>query len=127
MKIAHVEDDSFLLNMYKVKFERAGFKYTPYLVKNGGDSIENIIEKIVVADVPDLVIFDVIMPGKNGFDFALELKEKSTIPFIFLTNASDSTDVDRAKELGALAYIIKATTIPSEVLDTVENILKKIK
>lgn len=114
-----VEDDSFLLNIYKTKFEFEGFKVST--AENGEMGLTESKKK-----KPDLVLLDVLMPKMDGFTFLEEQKKDKAIkdiPVILLTNLGQKDDVQRGLELGAKDYIIKAHFKPSEVVEKVKKVL----
>lgn len=108
-----VDDDEFLLNMYSKKFEQEGFEVVTKT--NANEALQYLRNN----EAPSICLFDVIMPEIDGLDM-LEtvrdegLAENSTI--IMLTNQGGDKHIDRAKELGVSGYIVKATSIPSEVV-----------
>lgn len=117
-----VDDDKFLLNMYALKFKANGFDIDTAC---GG---AEAIDKLKAGSKPDILITDLIMPKMDGFAFVEEIKksglaEQATI--IVLTNQGQSSDIDKAVALGVDGYIVKATTIPSEVVEEVKNIFLK--
>lgn len=119
-----VDDDNFLLDMYSVKFAKSGLEVTAVC------GSEPALKKIREGFEPDIIILDIVMPTIDGLDMLAAIRKeglakKSTI--IMLTNQSQSSDIERAKNLGVDGYIIKATTIPSEVLDKVMDIYKNSK
>jgi CheY-like chemotaxis protein len=76
--------------------------------------------------VPDAMLIDVIMPGMDGIEFVSTLRKEniaSKSVIIMLTNQGMPEDIARAKKLNVDGYIIKATTIPSDVLRETEKIL----
>ena len=78
---------------------------------------------LVGRENPDLILLDIILPKKNGFEVLEEIKKnKKTqkIPVILLTNLESAEDVNRAFELGATTYLIKSSY-------ALEDIVKKIK
>jgi len=102
-KILIIEDDKFLLKLYGDKLQREGFEVLTSLTGEEG------LNKIA-ADKPDLVVLDLILPGKNGFEVLSEIKlNKKTedIPVIILTNLGQESDMKRGLELGAATYLIK--------------------
>ncbi len=109
-----VDDDKFLLEMYKKKFEKAGTK-----VEIGNGSIDGL-EKLRAGAKPDILILDIIMPGMDGLEL-LETVRKEKLAgeatVIMLTNETDSAKIEKAKSLGISGYIVKATSIPSEVVE----------
>jgi two-component system, chemotaxis family, chemotaxis protein CheY len=123
-KIFLVDDDSFLLNMYSTKFTKSGFEVE--IAQNPHDAMKKIKEGYV----PDIMLLDIIMPGMDGLDFLEAVRKENLIPnttVIMLTNQSDTHDMERSKSLNVKGYIVKATTIPSEVISDVLEIHKKQK
>lgn len=123
-KILIVDDDNFMLDMYAVKFKERNFNVSAHI-----DS-KKAIEKLREGYSPDVVLFDIIMPDIDGFEF-LEIikKEKLTegAVLIALSNQWKEEEIKKVRELGIDDYIIKANTIPSEVLSKVEDIIKSHK
>ena len=121
MKLLIVEDDYFLLKMYKKKFENEG--YEVFVAVDGKQGIEKAAEIM-----PDMILMDIMMPKLNGLD-ALDLLKKDektkNIPVVILTNLSTSDDADTALNKGAVKYIIKSDFTPSEVVKEVEEIVAK--
>ena len=75
---------------------------------------------------PDLILLDLILPKVNGFDVLKKLKEdKETkdIPIIVLTNLEEMGDVDKAIELGATTYLVKASYSLKEVVEKIKKTL----
>lgn len=112
-KIFIVDDDTFLLNMYSLKFAKNGFE-----VMTSQDGQDALI-KLKSGFTPDIVLIDIIMPGLDGLDLLKEIRTNKLIPkatVIMLTNQSDAADIEQAKSLDINGYIVKATSIPSEVI-----------
>lgn len=119
-----VDDDTFLIDMYRVKFTKSGF------IVHAAPGSEEALKVLREGLEPDILITDVVMPTMDGFELlALVRKEqlaKSSV-VIILTNQNLSSDLERARQVNADGYIIKATTIPSEVLEEVKKIYAKSK
>ncbi|MFA6227257.1 MAG: response regulator [Candidatus Paceibacterota bacterium] len=118
-KILIVDDDKFLLNMYSLKFERNGFEVK---VAQGGEDAINILKD---GFKPTVLLMDLIMPVMDGFEMYEKIKKDNLAVgavAIMLTNQGLTSDINRAKELGVHGYIVKATTIPSEVVEEVIGI-----
>lgn len=118
LKILLVDDDKFLLDMYALKFKKSG------LDVDTSSSSQNALDKIRSAEY-DIVLLDIIMPGMDGLELLGNIRKEKLIQkatVVMLTNQAD--DFEKAKNLGVDGYIIKATTIPSEVVDQVMNIYK---
>lgn len=109
-----VDDDRFLLDMYALKFKECGCKVTtePDAMK----ALTLLREGLK----PEVILLDIIMPNINGFDF-LEAMRKEKLAegatIIVLSNQGQEADIKKAMDLGAVGYIVKASAIPSEVLD----------
>lgn len=119
-RILLVEDDPFLLDMYSTKFKEAGFDVV--IAQDGEMGLVRAKEII-----PELILLDVVLPKKDGFEVLKVLKSSSEtvgIPVIMLTNLGLDSDVKRGLELGAQNYIIKAHFTPTEVVAKVKEILK---
>lgn len=118
-KALFVDDDKFLLDMYALKFSKAGYEVKV------SDSTEAGLKLLRDGYVPDVLMVDIVMPGLDGLEFVAAVRKEGLAPgtaIIMLTNQGDSDDIARAKKLSVDGYIVKATTIPSEVLAEVEKI-----
>jgi len=115
-----IEDDAFLSNIYKTKFEMEGFKVSTS--DNGEAGLTDAKKKN-----PDIILLDILMPKMDGFTVLKELKgasETKDIPVILLTNLGQKDDVEKGLELGAADYLIKAHFKPSETVAKVRKILE---
>jgi CheY-like chemotaxis protein len=118
-KVLIVDDDKFLLNMYSIKFSKSGFEVS------SASSGEEAINKIKGGYIPDIILLDIVMPGMDGFEILDSLRKENLVPgasIIMLTNQGQLADIEKAKSFGTSGYIIKATTIPSEVVEEVVRI-----
>lgn len=116
-----VEDDSLLLVTLTHQFEDAG--YTVVTAENGEEGVEKFL-----AEMPDAVVMDVMMPRKDGVEMLEEIRAKvpdTTVPFIVLSNANDMDYVARAMGLGAVAYLLKSDRQIDSVVKMVEEKIKK--
>lgn len=123
MKILLVDDDAFLRDMYAAKFISSN--YEVQVAENAATAL-SIFQGGAVFD---LVILDMVMPGTSGVDLLKLLKEQfpeQVKHCIFLTNQGQEEDIREATEAGAVGYIIKAHSIPSEVVKRVEEIMAKL-
>ena len=120
-KILIIEDDTFIMDMYRTKFEMAGYKIL--MAEDGNKGI-----KMIKENKPDLVILDVIMPQIDGFEVLKTIKMDSNlkdIPVILLTNLGQKENIEDGLKLGADDYVIKAHFTPEEVVGKVEKVLKE--
>lgn len=119
-----VDDDQFLLNMYALKFQNSEFSVETAV------TAQDALQKLRNGLIPDALLIDLVMPAMDGLEFIRRLKEERLAPnaaLIVLTNQGQSAEIDKAKELGVAGYIVKAATIPSEVVEEVRRILEKKK
>ncbi len=116
-----VDDDRYLRDMYSLKFKEHGFH-----VEESG-SVAEALEKLKGGFVPSAIVFDVVMPGQDGYAFLDALSAAGLAHDavkIALSNQGQDKDVEKAKEKGASAYIVKANSVPSEVVSKVLEHLK---
>jgi DNA-binding response OmpR family regulator len=114
-----VEDDKFISNAYKAKFESEGFKFTAAF--NGEEALQ-ILQKTI----PDIIILDLVMPIKNGFEVLKEVKKSkslNTIPIIVATNLGEEQYIIKAKEMGANDYMLKSELSLSDLVEKVRYLL----
>jgi CheY-like chemotaxis protein len=119
-KILIVDDDKFLLNMYSIKFQKEKFEVVT--ATDGSDALKKLQEGFV----PDAIVLDIVMPIMDGIEFlekmrAQKLAEKTAV--LILSNQGQSADIEKAKAMGIDGYIVKATTIPAEVVAEVMRML----
>src|SRR3989344_7619084 len=108
-----VDDDKFLLEMYRKKFEQDGGAVDVAL------GSEEALSKLRNGAKPDILILDIIMPAMDGLELLSTIRNENLSPnsvVIMLTNESDKAKIEKAKTLGIRGYIVKATSIPSEVV-----------
>jgi len=115
-----VDDDKFLLDMYSMKFANEG--YTVQSCLSGQDALEILKNGFT----PDVILFDLTMPECDGYEFLQQLRAAGLAEQaikIALTNQSSDAERKKATELGADQFLVKATLIPSEVVNTVNAAL----
>jgi two-component system OmpR family response regulator len=123
-KILLVDDDKFLLDMYSIKFNEKGYAIETAL------GPEAALKKLADKYEPDAILLDVIMPGMDGFTLLDKIKKENLAPqaaVVILTNQGQDSDLQRARTLGADGYIVKASSIPSEVVEKAGTIIKEKK
>lgn len=121
-KILIVDDDTFLLDMYALKFSQNNFEV--YTAPDGVHALERMRGGLE----PDILLIDIIMPEMDGFKTLEQIKENRLCPNclkIILSNKSDPRDIEEGKKLGVVGYIVKANYTPAEVIDQVVGILEK--
>lgn len=119
IKIAIIEDDSVISQMYRMKFEADGFDVQ--LANNGKRGVA-LVENFL----PDMILLDLQMPEMNGVD-ALEIIRKKdwgkNIPVIILTNLGEEESPKELRALGIHSYIVKANLTPRQVVQRVKEAL----
>ena len=117
-----VDDDKFLLDMYIMKFVKEGY------IAHGCLSVTEALKTLHGGLIPDAVVFDLTMPEYDGFYLLKTIHEENLVPhavLIALSNQMEDADRTRAKELGADDFIVKATKIPSEVVNIITESIQK--
>lgn len=121
IKILVVEDDVYLYSLMLGRLSKEGYKI---LAATDGPQALQIVEK----EIPDLVLLDVIMPGMSGFDVLKKIKEDpkyKDVLVIMFSNLGQENDVETAKGLGADEYLVKAKFNLKEVVDIINDLLRK--
>ena len=120
-RIFLTDDDRFLLDLYAMKFKNAGHEVNTF---GGAEELLAALRK--GGDRPDAILLDIIMPGMDGFQALSAIRKEELAKgakVIILSNQGQDADLEKAKQLGADGYIVKASAIPSEVLaETVRTI-----
>ena len=119
-KILFIEDEPGLQKTVSEILRQEGFEILEAL--DGDTGIE-----IAKKEKPDLVLLDLILPKKDGFEVLKELKENpetKDIKIVVLTNLENSSDVEKALGLGATNYLVKANYELEEVVQKVKDLLK---
>lgn len=116
-----IDDDKFLLDMYSTKFKNLGHSATVAV------GAVDALEKLRGGETPAILILDIIMPTMDGLELLETIRKENLVPsaiVIMLTNETDPAKIEKAKSLGVAGYIVKATTIPSEVVKEVIGIVE---
>jgi PleD family two-component response regulator len=120
-KIVLVEDDQFIIDMYKIKLAS---DFDLKVALDGKDGLD-----LIRQFKPDLVLLDIILPRLDGFEVLEEMKKDpdlKDIPVLLLTNLGQRDNIRRGLRLGALDYIIKAHYTPGEVAEKIKQVLEQI-
>lgn len=115
-KILIIEDDPLLAKMYQTKLSMEGFD-----INRAQDGQEGLV--LVKKYKPDLILLDLMLPIMDGFTVLTELKKDNQtkkIPVIVFSNLAQSSDIDQAKKLGAVDYIVKAHLTPNEIVKRIK-------
>lgn len=118
-KVAIIEDDIAISQMYRLKFETEG--YDVQTADNGKLGLE-LIEEFH----PDIILLDLMMPEMTGDEMLNELRTKpwgKDITVIILTNMGEEEAPKSLKELGVHSFIVKAEMTPRQVAERVKQAL----
>lgn len=118
-KILVIEDDRFLSRIYSTKLAREG--YEVILATEGNEAMGKLKNCR-----PDLILLDLVLPGRSGFEILAEIKgvkELVEIPVIILSNLGQQEDLDRGKKLGAADYLVKVNFGINEVVTKIKQYL----
>jgi len=127
-KILIVEDEEIMIDLLQKKLTKEGYEVS--VARDGEEGL-----KMMKKAKPDLVLLDIVMPKKGGFEVMEEMEkdpELKKIPVIVISNSGQPVEIDRAQRLGAKDWLIKTEFNPQEVIEkvkkqlpTTEEFLKK--
>ncbi|KKP98286.1 MAG: hypothetical protein US71_C0012G0007 [Parcubacteria group bacterium GW2011_GWD2_38_12] len=119
-KIVIVEDDPFLNRVLLSKLKK--FDFDIIQIKDG-----NKVMDIISKEMPDLILLDLMLPQKSGFEILADLKKDvklKDIPVLILTNLGQDEEKKRGLSLGALEYLVKTDIKLEEIVEKINNYLK---
>jgi DNA-binding response OmpR family regulator len=111
-----VEDDKFLSSLLKTRLEKEGIKV---IHAEDGEVALEILKTVT----PDLILLDLILPRKMGFEVLEELQQNPLLrhgPVVIISNLGQDEDVAKGRALGAIDYFVKAQT-------SIDDLILKIK
>jgi len=120
-KLIIIEDEETLLNLLEKKLNQEGYEVD--IARDGKEGLEKIRR-----NKPDLILLDIVMPKMGGFEVMETLRkdeELKKIPIIIISNSGQPVELDRAKELGVVDWLIKTDFDPQEVVDKVKKQFNK--
>ena len=118
-KIAIIEDDPVISQMYRMKFEADGFDVQ--LADNGEKGVA-----LVEHTAPDIILLDLQMPKMTGDEALAAIRKQpwgKDIPVIILTNLGEEEAPKSIRNLGIHSYIVKAELTPRQVVQRVKDAL----
>ncbi|HWP97128.1 MAG TPA: response regulator transcription factor [Syntrophomonadaceae bacterium] len=116
--IAVVEDERNIRDLMKLYLHKEGYQVS--LLQDGQD-----LEKWVEEHKPDLIILDIMLPGRDGFELCRELRRRADIPIIFVSAREEELDRIVGLELGADDYLTKPFS-PREMVVRIKNIFRRL-
>jgi CheY-like chemotaxis protein len=117
LKLLVIEDDAFLQKILVAKFGKEGF--VTVTASDGQEGLDRMKK-----DPPDLVLLDLIMPVMDGFDVLYAIQTDPNlkkIPVIVLSNLAQDEDAKRAKDLGAVEFLVKGDLAINELVRKVKE------
>lgn len=120
IRVFVVEDDPLLRNLLSIKLNKSLF---PYEFSNDGANAIPAMHQFK----PDVIILDLMLPGRSGFEVLAEVRADEglkDVPVIVFSNRDGQDDRKKAQELGANRFYVKAMTDLSELIETIESLVK---
>jgi DNA-binding response OmpR family regulator len=121
VKVAIIEDDMAIVQMYRTKFEGEGYE-----VATAPDGVSGL--ELIEQFDPDIILLDLMMPNMNGLDMLKQLRSQANgkdAKVVVLTNMGDTETATKVYKMAADDYIVKAEMTPKEVADRVKALLAK--
>ncbi|MFA6376732.1 MAG: response regulator [Candidatus Paceibacterota bacterium] len=116
-KILLIEDEELIIRLLGKKLASIGYEVA--LAMDGQEGLEKMRK-----NRPDLILLDIIMPKKGGFEVMEEMKKNpalSKIPVIIISNSGQPLELDRAKKFGAADWLVKTEFDPQEVVEKIKK------
>lgn len=116
-KILFVEDDPLIVKIYTTRLTADG--YTVLSAENGEDGL-----KLAEQEIPDLVVLDIMMPKIDGFGVLEKLRQNQKMqstPILIYSNLAQEGEIERAKQMGATEFIVKANLSPIEMVEKIKK------
>ncbi len=120
-KVLMVDDDQFLLSLYRKKGETSNVELQT------ASSGQEALEILQGGFMPDIVALDVTMAGMSGIEVLKYMRANKLAPnarVVILSNTADESVMAEAKELGAEKFVFKASLLPSQVFDELMSVVK---
>lgn len=119
-----VEDDPFLASILQLKLEKENFQLVRAV--DGEEALKFLFTQGLK---PDLILLDLILPKKNGFEILETIRQDPVIekiPVIIISNLGQPSDIERGKSLGVIDYFVKARLSIDELVNKVKTEVLKI-
>lgn len=119
-KILYIEDEETLQKTLGEALEQEGFDL--FFALDGESGL-----RLAKKEKPDLILLDLIIPKKNGFEVLKELRannETAKIPVIVTTNLESPIEIEKVIKLGATTYLVKANYSLGEMVEKIKQALK---
>jgi len=120
-KVMIVEDDTVLANALSLVLQNEGYELS---LATDGEEAERMIQQ----EIPDLILLDLLLPIKNGFEVLKIMRQNPStkdISVVILTNFEQETSINEGKKLGAKDYIVKANVDIQNIPEIVKKYMPK--
>ena len=110
LHVLMIEDDTAIGDMYRMQLEHDGYRVT--IATTGEVGFGHVMD-----DSPDIVLLDLLLPDRSGFEVLSWLNERlhRRPPVVILSNYGEPSMIDRGRRLGALEYLVKSRVTPQDV------------
>lgn len=123
MQVLIVEDEEVLAKVFKEKLEKSGYDIK---IASDGETALTMAASLK----PDVIVLDLLLPKKNGFEVLEALKKDQAlkmIPVVVVSNLGEDNDIKRSLSLGAADYYVKSEHPINEIVEKIKNVLVKAK
>ena len=117
-----IEDDKFLRDLIVRKLTTEGF-----LVREAENGEEGLA--MLRKELPQLLLLDILLPGMSGYEVLEAIKKDEHlqgVPVVILSNLGQKEEIERARDLGAKDFLIKAKFTPGEIVTRIKELLGKM-
>lgn len=117
-KILIIEDEAYISEMYKLKFELSG--YEAVVAGDGAEGIE-----LAISEKPDLILLDLILPSMGGLEVLKKLRSDEAtknIKVYIISNLNQDREIDNSFTDGADGYFVKSSLTPAQLVENVAKI-----
>lgn len=114
-RVLVAEDEQRISHLLKMYLERESFIVD--ISNNGEDALDKAMQETF-----DIIILDILMPGRDGFSVLKEIRKTKATPVIMLSAKGEAHDLKRGEELGASDYILKPFS-PKEVVSKIKGLI----
>lgn len=120
VKVCLIDDDPNFREIYSIALQREGFESC--LANDGNSGLEMVRQQM-----PDIILLDINMPGKNGIEVLSELSgdlSLSNIPVVVLSNNDKEETIREVGDFDADFYLVKTLTTPQEVIGVIREVME---
>lgn len=110
LHVLMIEDDPSIADMYRLQLEHDGYLVT--VASTGELAVTSVAD-----NAPDLVLLDLLLPDRSGFEVLSTLNDRlpNHPPVVILSNYGEPSMIDRGRSLGAIEYLVKSRVTPADI------------